>query len=204
MQQATQPTTPAAPSEVRESDREAYRRASALKDRIVEQLATLPRSAAVVGELQGFSVRLNFGTNDSSGVLQFAKVAGIEAISAQERSGTWLEARTRIDDIPVCAEVLMSNEACDAFETPETLAAPVTEQLLEADPSPTGPPPVPLGESPVADDAGAAYDQSVSRYVASLGGSVVALVPAVEATATDDPSTISFAPVTADTIGGEE
>lgn len=204
MQQATQPTTPAAPPEDNETEREAYRRTSALKDRIVEQLATLPRSAAVIGELQGFSIRLNFGTNDSSGVLQFAKVAGIEAISAQERSGTWLEARTRIDGIPVCAEVLLSNEACETFETPETLAAPAVEQLLESDP-PTAESPVPLGQSPVAEDPSAAYDQSLNRYVASLGGSVVALVPAVQATPDAiDPSTISFAAVTADTTGGEQ
>ena len=204
MQQATQPTTPTAPSEVKESDREAYRRASALKDRIVEQLATLPRSAAVVGELHGFSVRLNFGTNDSSGVLQFAKVAGIEAISAQERSGTWLEARTRIDGIPVCAEVLLSNEACGAFETPETLAVPAVEQLLEADPA-AAESPVPLGQSPAAEDPSAAYDQSLNRYVASLGGSVVALVPAVQANPEAvGPGTISFAAVTADTTGGEQ
>lgn len=202
MQQATQPTTPAAPPEDDEAEREAYRRTSALKDRIVEQLATLPRSVAIIGELQGFSIRLNFGTNDSSGVLQFAKVAGIEAISAQERSGTWLEARTRIDGIPVCAEVLLSNEVRDTFETPETLAAPAVEQLLEADPS-AAESPVPLGQSPVAEDPSAAYDQSLNRYVASLGGSVVALVPAVQAP-NPDPSTISFAAVTANTTGGEQ
>ena len=198
--QATQPTTLTAPLD----DREAYRRASALKDRIVEQLATLPRSAAVVGELQGFSVRLNFGTNDSSGVLQFAKVAGIEAISTKEHSGTWLEARTSIDDIPVCAEVLMSNAAYEAFEPPATPAAdPDAEQLLEG-PAAVAPDaePVPLGESPVAQAE--QYDKSMDRYVASLGGSVVAHVPAVGAgtDGTDTGSdTISFAPVSPATGG---
>jgi hypothetical protein len=61
---------------------------------------------------------------------------------------------------------------------------------------------MPLGESPLAEAADAAYDQSLNRYVASLGGSVVALVPAVEAT--DDPSTISLTAVTVDTTGGEQ
>lgn len=146
MEQATQLTTPTASSGTRaqDPDRAAYKRAVTLADSIVGQLATLPRSAAVTGDLQGFSVRLNFGINDSTGVRQFADFAGIEVISSKSGDGLWLEARTRIEGVPVCAEVLMSSEAAAAFEQQAETPLPPAQ-----DPQPA-PAPMPLGESVTA------------------------------------------------------
>ncbi|MEV1020671.1 hypothetical protein [Streptomyces sp. NPDC050264] len=108
---ATPPVAPGASTE-----REAYRRASTVMDGIVARLQTLPRSAAVVGELVGFRVRFNFGTNDPSGIRQFVKIAGAKAVVTQEQSGAWLEAKTVVDGVEVCAEVLLSAEAAAAYE----------------------------------------------------------------------------------------
>ena len=87
-----------------------------LLDRIVAKLNTLPRQAAVVGDLNGFRLRLNFGTNDPRGVLEFAAIADVETSRDEQRSGVWMEARAVIEGIPACAEVLLSAEAAAVFE----------------------------------------------------------------------------------------
>lgn len=160
MEQATQPATPAAPSVTRASDtdREEYQRASALMDRIVGQLTAPPRSAAVVGELIGFRVQLNFGTNDPDGVLEFAEIADTTIGSDHSGRGVWLEARTIIEGIPVRAEVLLSAEAAGAYEartrrpnsTPDdTAAAPTSLPPAEPVIVPVQPAAVPLGDSAI-------------------------------------------------------
>ncbi|MEU9400602.1 hypothetical protein [Streptomyces sp. NPDC048242] len=97
-------------------ERAAYKRAAAVADRIVAQLPSLPRMVAVVGDLAGFRIRLNFGTGNADGVLQFAAVADTEVVRAPSRDGVWVEARATVEGIPVCAEVLMSGEAAAVFE----------------------------------------------------------------------------------------
>lgn len=195
MEQAIQPATLTAPAEVRElaPERAEYKRASALMDRIVDQLTTLPRSAAVVGDLTGFQVRFNFGTNDPAGVLEFAKLADTQAVRQELGSGLWLEARSTIDGIQACAEVLLSLAVAAVFEA-DTMPGPVPPDTAPAEAAVV---PVPLGESPVAQDQVDLYDQSMARYAASLGGSTAARVP------DDDPHTIAFAPARP-TAGGEE
>ena len=202
MEQATQPTEPTAPPEARglESDRAAYKRAWALADSIVDRLTTLPRSSAVVADLTGFQVRLNFGTNDPSGVVEFAALADTKAVRDQLGSGLWLEARSIIDDIPVCAEVLLSLEVAAVFET-DTMPGPAPQDTAPTEPTPV-PVPVSLSDSPVAQDQADLYDQSLNRYVASLGGSTAAQATTDEA-GDDDPHTISFAPVTPAAGGGQ-
>lgn len=134
MEQATAPTSCPTPDNAElTDDRAAYQRASALADRIVHQLHTLPRSTAVIGELTGFSIRLNFGCNDPAGVLEVASIADTEAQRSPHGSGTWFEARAVMEGIPVCAEVLLSAEAARAFEsscsTPTAAEAPAVLAL---------------------------------------------------------------------------
>ncbi|MGW4300374.1 hypothetical protein ACWEHT_11415 [Streptomyces sp. NPDC004646] len=106
-----------------DAERAAYKRAAAVADRIVAQLPTLPRSVAVVGDLTGFRIRINFGTNEPDGVLEFAAVADTEVVRQPSEHGIWVEARASIDGVPVCAEVLMSDEAARVFETEAPRAA---------------------------------------------------------------------------------
>ena len=138
--ETTEPApAPAAPRQ-QDTERTAYKRASALKDRIVDQLGTLPRSAAVVGDLTGFRIQLNFGTNDPSGVLQFAEIADTEAHREPSGSGVWFEARATIEGIAVCAEVLLSQEAAAVFEqqSPPPNPGPDSGEPTAVQPSPRG------------------------------------------------------------------
>ncbi|CUW29649.1 MULTISPECIES: hypothetical protein [Streptomyces] len=147
MDQATAPTPrPPTDDSGQAPERAAYKQASALADRIVHQLRTLPRSVTVVGELSGFSVRLNFGTNEPAGVLEVAEIADVEARRSPNGSGYWFEARAVMEGIPVCAEVLLSEEAARAFEDQcSTATAHASPGAVSA--------PVPLGDSPLAQAA---------------------------------------------------
>jgi len=138
-------TSTASTSSVSSSERLAYKQASAVTDRIVDKLKTLPRSAAVIGDLTGFRIRLNFGTNDATGVLQFAEIADTEASRDHNGFGVWLEARATVEGIPVCAEVLLSEEAAAVFEQTTTL--PTSETAADSAPAIQ---PVALGDSVLA------------------------------------------------------
>ncbi|MFJ2007057.1 hypothetical protein [Streptomyces chartreusis] len=146
----TEITEPTNPPTTPDAERAAYKNASELMDRIVDQLKTLPRSAAVVGDLTGFRVRLNFGTNDPAGVLEFAVITDTELNRDSTVHGCWLEARATVEGIPVCAEALLSPEAAAVFEQ-------------------QSPPPNPSPDNNA--------QPSVQR--APLGASVLAQVPAV-------------------------
>ncbi|WP_435218331.1 hypothetical protein [Streptomyces sp. bgisy034] len=142
MTETTEPATPPAEPDV---ERAAYKNASALMARIVDQLKTLPRSTAVVGDLTGFRVRLNFGTNEPAGVLEFAAIADTELNRDSTIHGCWLEARATIEGIPVCAEALLSPEAAAVFEKQSPPPNPSPDN--DAQPSVR---PVPLGDSVLA------------------------------------------------------
>lgn len=158
MEQATQPTTSTASPESRgpDAERQEYQRASALMDRIVGQLTTLPRSAAVVGDLTGFRLQLNFGTNDPRGVLEFAATTDTATTRDADTDRVWFEARTIIEGIPVCAEVLLSPEAAAVFETQTPRPNPTPTAVVQPEPvivpiePATAPVPVPLGASVIA------------------------------------------------------
>lgn len=150
MNQATQATASTASTASTEpsaldSEREAYSRASELMDRIVGKLAVLPRSAAVVGDLTGFRVQLNFGTNQPRGVLEFAKIADAEVSRDRSGSGVWLEARATIEDVAVRAEVLLSAEAAAAFDQHSPPPSPAPADMATAPQASASP--VPLGSS---------------------------------------------------------
>ncbi len=175
MEQATQPTTPTASPESRGPDveRQEYQRASALMDRIVGQLTTLPRSAAVVGDLTGFRLQLNFGTNNPRGVLEFAATTDAPTLRDVDHDRVWFEARTTIEGIPVCAEVLLSPEAAAVFET----------QTPPPHPAPTGTLPVPatvVQPEPVI----VPIEPATVPAPTPLGASVIAVTPAVQSPAT--------------------
>lgn len=201
--QATQPTTLTAPAEAREPEPQGatIAQAHALVGRIIARLATLPRDIELKREIGGeYSVHF-FWSSDVSGVCALASWAEAPwgLVPSEYNAGIYAETRPVIDGVAVWAWTLLTPaEAVDA------------EQLLAVSqaPAPTDPDtehahvPVPDGEIPVAQAE--QYDKSMDRYVASLGGSVVAHVPAIEA-GTDDTDTgsdtMSFGPVSPDTGG---
>jgi len=123
------------------AEREAYRHAASLLDRIVGKLDTLPRQAAVVGDLIGFRLTLNFGTNDPRGVLEFAAVADVETKKETSGHGVWMEACATLENVPVRAEVLLSEEAAAVFEQQTQPPSPAPAPAAQ---------PVPLGASVLA------------------------------------------------------
>jgi hypothetical protein len=144
------PTTPAVSTEpaALAPERQAYQRASEVLDRIVGELDTLPRQAAVIGDLHGFRIRINFGTNDPKGVLEFAAIADVQASRDHGSFGVWFEARATIENIPVCAEVLLSAEAATAFGQQSPPPNPGPDDATA--PTQVVSPPVPLGASVIA------------------------------------------------------
>jgi hypothetical protein len=195
MQQATQPTTPTAPTEAREPEPPGatLAQAHALAGRLIAQLTTLPRDIDMKREIGGeYSVHVFWGS-DASGVCALASWANSpwELVPSEFSVGVYAETRPVIDGVRVWAWTLLTpDEAADAEQllaTSQTTSS--AEAAADAEHTPA---PVPLGESSAAQAE--QYDKSLDRYVASLGGSVVALAPAVEASAVDDPSTIAFAP----------
>jgi hypothetical protein len=147
---APAPTTPSASTEpaALSLERQAYQCATDLLDRIVGQLNTLPRQAAVIGDLNGFRIRMNFGTNDPKGVLEFAAIADVQASRDHGTFGVWFEARATIENIPVCAEVLLSAEAATAFGEQSPPPNPGPDDATA--PPQVASPPVPLGTSVIA------------------------------------------------------
>jgi len=143
VEQATQAPTPTASPEPipATTERAAYKRASAVLDQIVAKLDALPRTAAVVGDLTGFRLRLNFGTNDPAGVLEFAAIADVETKRDEIGSGVWMEARATVEGVAVCAEVLLSVEAAAVFEQQTQTPPPAPVSAAQ---------PVPLGASVLA------------------------------------------------------
>jgi hypothetical protein len=168
---------------------------------IIGQLTTSPRDIGARREITGeYSVNV-FWSGDISGVRALASWADStwDLVPNHLGRGVFAETRPRVDGVQILAWAILN---------PDEAAA--AEQLLAVDratpPAPAEPDadaaPVPPGESPVAQGKPDPYDQSMDRYAASLGGSVVTQAPAVEAPAADDPSTIVFAPV-APAAGGE-
>lgn len=199
--QATQPIAPGAPAEARDPEPPGatLAQAHATAGRIIPQLNTLPRDIDMKRELTGeYSLQI-FWSSDVSGVAAFAQWAKEPWHMTPTKSGDGVYAETRsvVEGVHVWAWTLLTK--AEAIAAEQLLTAPRIAQVAEPGPD-ADTAPVPLGESPVAEAPGAAYDQPMDRYVASLGGSVVAMVPAVEA----GPSTVSFAAVTPDTAGGEQ
>lgn len=162
MEQATQPTRPTASPEATlpGPDRAAYQHAARVRDEIVSRLTTVPRSDAVIGDPQGFMVRLNFGINDRSGVDQLGALCGLAPTVAA--FGHWYEVRARFDDVQVVAEVLLDPAATtDATPpAPAPVAADEETDTTSATPAPADEDPdtitmrptpavVPLGSSVV-------------------------------------------------------
>ncbi|MDX3197858.1 hypothetical protein [Streptomyces scabiei] len=183
MEQATQPTTPAAPTQAREPEPTGATllEAHAVAGRIITQLATFPRDIDIKREFGGeYSVQI-YWSSDVSGVAAFANWAKTPWHMNPSESGdaVYAEARSVIDNVKVWAWTLLTNDEAAAAE--QLLTAPRIASLAaavsDAEPEPAA---VPLGESP-----------------ASLGGSVAAQAPAVDTpTVTGEPSTIVFARVT--------
>jgi hypothetical protein len=195
MQQATQSPTPTAPPEAIEPPPQGptLQQAHALVGRIIEQLTTLPRDIDIKREIGGeYSVHVMW-SSDVSGVCALAAWTNApwELVSSEFNAGVYAETRPVIDGVEVWAWTLLTKDEAAGAE--QLLAAsqttPPAEAASDAEPAPA---PVSLGESPVAQGQVDPYDESLNRYVASLGGSVVAQVPAVEASTTDGPKTLSF------------
>ncbi|WP_371579417.1 hypothetical protein [Streptomyces sp. NBC_01314] len=208
--QATQPTTPIASPEVRTPDaqRLAFQHAQMVSGDIVNRLAVLPFAVETHEDFpSGWRIHLKFRSSQTAGLLDFARLVGVPVTEAVTEFGTHVECLTRMGDVELRASALLSHDEADALKEQSPTVCLIDGQggLLSWPTSPDAESaPVPLGESPVAQDQAdqvERYDQSLTRYVASLGGSVVGHVPAAE---TDDgPSTISFAPVSP-AAGGEQ
>ncbi|GAQ64108.1 hypothetical protein [Streptomyces scabiei] len=194
MQQATQPAAPTAPVEVRDPEPPGATllEAHAVAGRIIPQLATFPRDIDLKRELGGeYSVQI-YWSSDYSGVAAFAAWADQPWHMTPTESGeaVYAEARAVVDNVAVWAWTILTKK--EAATAEQLLTAPrVTAPAAACDAEPA-PAPVPLGDSPVAQAQPDLYAQSTARYVASLGGSVVALVPAVEAATGDDGDTVSL------------
>ncbi|MFM9595701.1 hypothetical protein ACKI1J_24425 [Streptomyces scabiei] len=193
--QATQPTTLPAPGEAEERvpAGATLLEAHAVASRIITQLATFPRDIDIKREFGGeYSVQI-YWSSDYSCVAAFAAWADQPWHMTPTESGeaVYAEARAIVDNVAVWAWTLLTRE--EAATAEQLLTAPrvaATAPACDAEPAPA---PVPLGESPVAQAQPDPYDQSMDRYAASLGGSVVAVVPAVKAAAGDDGDTVSLA-----------
>ncbi|WP_392967272.1 hypothetical protein [Streptomyces sp. LN245] len=147
------PTPPVAPA------RAAYRRASALAARIVEQLPVLPRAIEQFEELGGtaYGVRLWFGTSLDAGraVLEVAAQADADVVKDPTPSGVFVETHAAIDGVPIIARALLST--ADAAQ-------------LSGDPDPA-----PTSEDPT--------EALSAAEPVRLGASVIAVVPVVAAVA---------------------
>ncbi|MEU3507899.1 hypothetical protein ABZ733_08205 [Streptomyces longwoodensis] len=145
MDQATQATTPTAPTE--SPERSAYKRASATTEGILDQLTDLPRSVEICAEFaDGYGARLHFGSGLTAarGVLEVAGITGTEPTrdASAQGLGIYLELHATVEGIPLIARALLNRADADQLlqQTPEPAAeqsAPVT-------------PPVPLGTSVLA------------------------------------------------------
>ncbi|WP_314411430.1 hypothetical protein [Streptomyces sp. DSM 40484] len=137
MEQATQPTRPTGSPEtiLPGPDRAAYQHAARVRDEIVSHLTTVPRSDAVIGDPQGFMVRLNFGINDRRGVDELGELCGLAPTVVA--FGHWYEIRATVDDVQVVAEVLIDPATTTTDATPP---AP-TAAAEETDPTSTAPAP---------------------------------------------------------------
>ncbi|KND29663.1 hypothetical protein [Streptomyces stelliscabiei] len=194
MEQATQSATPTAPVEAEElvPAGATLLEAHSVAGRIITQLATFPRDIDLKREMHGqYSVQI-YWSSDYSGVAAFAAWADQPWHMTPTESGeaVYAEARAIVDNVAVWAWTILTRE--EAATAEQLLTAPrvtATAAACDAEPAPA---PVPLGESPVAQAQPDLYAQSTARYVASLGGSVVALVPAVEAATDDDGDTVSL------------
>jgi hypothetical protein len=204
MQQATHPATPTAPVEAREPEPPGATllQAHAMAGVIIGQLTTSPRDIGARREITGeYSVNV-FWSGDVSGVRALASWADSTwgLVPNLLGYGVFAETRPRVDGVQIVAWAVLNPEEAAAAE--QLLAVDRATPPAAAEPD-TDAEPVPLSDVPAAQDESALYDQSMARYAASLGGSVAAQVPAVEApAATGEPSTIVFAPV-APTAGGE-
>ncbi|MFF3891340.1 hypothetical protein [Streptomyces sp. NPDC001914] len=156
MEQSTQTNTPGPtaqtdprlPDESSFPARAAYRRASALAGRIVNQLSVMPRAIEQFTEVGScvYRVRLWFGYGLDAGraVLEVAEQADAEVVQDRTASGVFVEARASMDGIPIIARALLTkSEAAKLSDE----SAPTDEEPL--DPAPTVQP-VPLGASVIA------------------------------------------------------
>ncbi|MET9729745.1 hypothetical protein ABZZ79_03460 [Streptomyces sp. NPDC006458] len=155
MNQATQPTAPAAHETG--ASRASYERARVLADRLVAQLTTLPTAVEVHRSfaLDSFEVRLHFGAGMTAGRGLLEAAAAIDTEVTREdkydqRSrlvGCWLLARTVMDGVPVSAWALASEDDADQL----LQATPTDEDTAtsEADTAATQPIPT-VGTDPAA------------------------------------------------------
>lgn len=196
MQQATQPTMPTAPVEAREPDpqRLAFQHAHMVTGDIVNRLAVQPFAVETEQDFpSGWRSHLKFRSDNAAGLLDFARMVKAPVTTAVTQFGVHVECLARLDKVELRASALLSHEEASALSA-QVPAARLRDQEDDNQPASSGRSGGQAGTDP--------YALSMDRYAASLGGSVVAQVPAVQ---TDpDPSTISLSAVTPDTTGGEQ
>lgn len=184
MEQATQPTTPTAPVEAREPapQRLAFQHAHMVTGDIVNRLAVQPFAVEIQEDFpSGWRIHLKFRSAQTAGLLDFARMLTAPVTTAVTQFGVHVECLARLGDVELRASALLSHEEASAFneQAPSVHLGDQRHGDQLAWPAEPGAP-VPLGESPVAQDEPDPYDQSMTRYAASLGGSVAAQAPAAD------------------------
>lgn len=161
MEQATQPTTPTAPSETRASadEQTAFQRAAAVAADIVGPLYPEPFSVRIEADWPaGWRVCLVFRDDTAQGVYELATRLRVPVTEATIDNGVHLDVCTRVKGIEVCGA---------AFVSPAQAAALRAEHATdEPDPS-DGP----------ASDADSTVTVLPTPEVAPLGASVTAYQP---------------------------
>ncbi|MFC7906417.1 hypothetical protein [Streptomyces nigra] len=129
MEQATQATTPTAPTNDRETVvRASYRRARSLADQLVDGAPVTPNAVETYRGIgsDDFAVRLHFGTGFEAGrgVLQIATLLDTQPIRDEQRLDVgwggvvWIEAQTTVDGVQVLARALTNKEDADRLLPP--------------------------------------------------------------------------------------
>lgn len=193
MEQVTHSTRPPTAPEAHDSQGTAFQHAHQLTGQLVAKLAVLPFAVEVQEDFpSGWRVHLKFRHDSLTGLQDTARLTGAPVTSATTEFGMHVECLARIQDVEIRASIMLSGAEAEALEeAPPTEADPaetvedptdpahVPDAVVSVRPAPDV---VPLGLA--AQEQADPYDQSLTRYVASLGGSTASTAP--------------------DTVGGEQ
>lgn len=155
-----QPTQATSPKPIRTEDqRAAYKRASALADRIVDRLTVMPRDVEARGEFGGtYGLRVHFGTGlpAGRGVLAVAGIADAEPTRDTSDSGlgVYVECRAEVDGIHLIARALLTPDDADQLLQQTPTAALTVPEATPPTPAAPAAQPVPLGASVLAQISG--------------------------------------------------
>ncbi|MDX2696235.1 hypothetical protein [Streptomyces ipomoeae] len=178
MEQATEPTTTAAPAEVRTPDpqRLAFQHTHMVSGDIVHRLAVQPFAVEIEEDFpSGWRVHLKFRSHQTAGLLDFARLVSVPVTHAVTEFGMHVECLARIGDVELRASALLSQAAAAAL-TKQSPTVHLSDQEGDRLTWPTEQP----GDAPQTQEPGPT--------------TVVPLNQVTAESADAEPDTISFAP----------